>query len=105
MITVFIIAGILIVFVVGFIDVYKRHSRIVAKIYFAGEYLNKFIFITPKSVGSNPSPAIFFYQQVSYAPSQAHLQGTQSQHTKANPDSYRDKRACLVYYLRSNNTI
>ncbi|MBS1758824.1 MAG: hypothetical protein JST23_01775 [Bacteroidetes bacterium] len=30
------------------------------------------------------------------APSQAHLQGTQSQHTKANPDSHRDKRACLV---------
>ena len=29
-------------------------------------------------------------------PGQAHLQGTQSPHTKANPESFRDKRACLV---------
>lgn len=43
MTTIFIIAGILIVFVVGFINVYKRHSRIVEKIDFAGEFRNKFV--------------------------------------------------------------
>lgn len=43
MITLFIIAGILIVFVVGFVNVYKRHSRVVTKIDFAGEYRNKFV--------------------------------------------------------------
>lgn len=48
MTTLFIIAGILIVFVVGFIDVYKRHSRIVAKIDFAGEYRNKFVELANK---------------------------------------------------------
>lgn len=48
MVTVFIIVGILIVFVVGFIDVYKRHSRIVEKIDFAGEYRNKFVELANK---------------------------------------------------------
>jgi hypothetical protein len=48
MITVLIIAGILIVFVVGFNDVYKRHSRIVEKIDFAGEYRDKFVELANK---------------------------------------------------------
>ena len=35
-------------FIVGFIDVYKRHSRIVAKIDFAGVYRNKFVELANK---------------------------------------------------------
>jgi|688.fasta_scaffold431154_2 hypothetical protein len=43
MVTVFIILGILTVFVIGFVQVYSRHSRIEKKISFAGEYRNKFV--------------------------------------------------------------
>lgn len=48
MITVLIIAGILLVCIVGFIDVYKRHSRINSKIDFASEYRNKFVELANK---------------------------------------------------------
>jgi hypothetical protein len=48
MITVFIIVGILILFVLGLIEVYKRHSRVVSKIDFAAEYRNKFIELANK---------------------------------------------------------
>jgi len=43
MITALIILGILTVFIIGFVQVYNRHSRVVKKIDFAGEYRNKFI--------------------------------------------------------------
>ncbi len=43
MITTLIIVGILTVFIVGFVKVYNRHSRVVKKIDFAGEYRNKFV--------------------------------------------------------------
>src|SRR5690554_5572672 len=43
MITAIIISGILVIFVIGFVQVYSRHNRIVKKIDFAGEYRNKFI--------------------------------------------------------------
>jgi hypothetical protein len=43
MITALLITGILTVFVVGFIQIFKRHSRVVKKIDFACEYRNKFI--------------------------------------------------------------
>jgi hypothetical protein len=43
MITTLIILGILTVFIIGFVQVYNRNSRVVKKIDFAGEYRNKFI--------------------------------------------------------------
>lgn len=43
MITLLIILGILTVFIIGFVQVYNRHSRVVKKIDFAVEYRNKFI--------------------------------------------------------------
>lgn len=43
MITALIILGILTVFIIGFVQVYNRHSRVVKKIDFSGEYRNKFI--------------------------------------------------------------
>jgi len=43
MITILIILGILTVFIIGFAQVYNRHSRVVKKIDFAGEYRSKFI--------------------------------------------------------------
>jgi hypothetical protein len=43
MITTLIILGILTVFIIGFVQVYNRHSRVVKKIDFAGEYRNKFV--------------------------------------------------------------
>ena len=43
MITTLIIFGILTVFIIGFVQVYNRHSRVVKKISFAGEYRNKFV--------------------------------------------------------------
>lgn len=43
MIPTLIISGILTVFIIGFVQVYNRHSRVVKKIDFAGEYRNKFI--------------------------------------------------------------
>ena len=42
MITTLIILGILTVFIIGFVQVYNRHLRVVKKIDFAGEYRNKF---------------------------------------------------------------
>ena len=43
MVTVFIILGILTVFVICFVQVYNRHSRVNKKIIFAGEYRSKFV--------------------------------------------------------------
>src|SRR5690606_21923737 len=43
MITTLIILGILTVFIIGFVQVYNRHNRVVKKIDFAGEYRNKFV--------------------------------------------------------------
>jgi hypothetical protein len=43
MITTLIILDILTVFIIGFVQVYNRHSRVVKKIDFAEEYRNKFI--------------------------------------------------------------
>lgn len=43
MITTLIILGILTVLIIGLVQVYNRHSRVVKKIDFAGEYRNKFI--------------------------------------------------------------
>ena len=43
MITALIILGILAVFIIGFVQVYNRHSRVVRKIDFASEYRNKFV--------------------------------------------------------------
>jgi hypothetical protein len=43
MITALIILGILAVFIIGFVQVYNRHSRVVKKIDFASEYRNKFV--------------------------------------------------------------
>lgn len=43
MISVSIILGILTVFIIGFVQVYNRHLRVVKKIDFAGEYRNKFV--------------------------------------------------------------
>lgn len=43
MITSLIILGILTVFIIGFVQVSNRHSRVVKKIDFAGEYRNKFV--------------------------------------------------------------
>lgn len=43
MITTLIILGILTMFIIGFVQVYNRHSRAVKKIDFAGEYRNKFV--------------------------------------------------------------
>jgi hypothetical protein len=43
MITTLIILGILTVFIIGFVQVYNRHSRVVKKIDFVGEYRNKFV--------------------------------------------------------------
>lgn len=43
MITTLIILGILTVFIIGFVQVYNRHSRVVKKIDFSGEYRNKFV--------------------------------------------------------------
>jgi len=43
MITTIIISGILVIFIIGFVQVYNRHNRVVKKIDFAGEYRNKFV--------------------------------------------------------------
>jgi len=43
MITAIIISGILVIFIIGFVQVYNRHNRLVKKIDFAGEYRNKFV--------------------------------------------------------------
>ncbi|MDN3204320.1 hypothetical protein [Algoriphagus sediminis] len=43
MITAIIISGILVIFIIGFVQVYNRHNRFVKKIDFAGEYRNKFV--------------------------------------------------------------
>jgi hypothetical protein len=43
MITAIIISGILVIFIIGFVQVYNRHNRVVKKIDFAGEYRNKFV--------------------------------------------------------------
>lgn len=43
MITALIILGILAVFIIGFVQVYNRHSRVEKKIDFASEYRNKFV--------------------------------------------------------------
>jgi hypothetical protein len=43
MITILIILGILTIVVIGFVLVYNRHSRVIKRIEFAGEYRNKFI--------------------------------------------------------------
>lgn len=43
MITTLIISGILAVFIIGFVQVYNHHSRVVKKIDFVGEYKNKFV--------------------------------------------------------------
>lgn len=43
MITALIILGILAVLIIGFVQVYNRHSRVVKKIDFASEYRNKFV--------------------------------------------------------------
>lgn len=43
MITTLIILGILTVFIIGFVQVYNRHSRVVKKIDFADEYRYKFV--------------------------------------------------------------
>ncbi|WP_299180765.1 hypothetical protein [uncultured Chryseobacterium sp.] len=48
MITTLILLGILTVFIIGFVQVYNRHSRVVEKIDFAGEYRNKFIEFSKK---------------------------------------------------------
>jgi hypothetical protein len=40
MITAIIISGILVIFIIGFVQVYNRHNRVVKKIDFAGEYRN-----------------------------------------------------------------
>lgn len=48
MVTALIIVGILIVFVVGFYQVYNLHSRVEKKLAFANEYRNKFILLTNK---------------------------------------------------------
>jgi hypothetical protein len=42
MITAIIILGILVIFTIGFVQVYNRYNRVVKKIDFAGEYRNKF---------------------------------------------------------------
>lgn len=43
MITALIILGIIVILVIGFVQVYNRHNRVVKKIEFAGEYRNKFV--------------------------------------------------------------
>lgn len=43
MITALIISGILSIFIIGFIQVYNRHNRVVKKIEFADEYRYKFV--------------------------------------------------------------
>lgn len=43
MISFIIILSILTVFIIGFVQVYNRHNRVVKKIDFAGEYRNKFV--------------------------------------------------------------
>lgn len=48
MITALIILGILTVFIIGFVQVYNRYSRVVKKIDFAGEYRNKFVHFANK---------------------------------------------------------
>ena len=48
MITTLIILGILTVFIIGFVQVYNRHSGVVEKIDFAVEYRNKFVKFTNK---------------------------------------------------------
>jgi hypothetical protein len=52
MITALIITGIVISFIIGFVVVYKRLSRLVENIDFAGEYRNKFIDFANKYVKS-----------------------------------------------------
>lgn len=42
MVTAFIILGILAVFIIGFVKVYNRHSRVIKNIVFASEYRSKF---------------------------------------------------------------
>lgn len=48
MVTAIIITGIILVLLIGFIDVFKRHFRVTEQIDFAGEYRNKFIELTNK---------------------------------------------------------
>ena len=48
MITAIIISGIILVLLIGFSKVFKRHSRVTEQIDFAGEYRNKFIELTNK---------------------------------------------------------
>lgn len=43
MITALIILGIIVILVIGFVQVYNRHNRVVKEIDFAGEYRNKFV--------------------------------------------------------------
>ncbi len=43
MITTLIILGIFTIFIIGFVQVYNRHKRVLSKIDFAGEYRNKFL--------------------------------------------------------------
>jgi len=43
MVTAIILIGCFLVFLIGFIEVYKRHSRVIKKIEFASEYRNKFV--------------------------------------------------------------
>lgn len=51
MITAIIIIAILIVFIIGFIQVYKRHSNVIKKVDFASEYRNKFMEFANKYFG------------------------------------------------------
>ena len=48
MITALIILSILTVFIIGFVQVYNRHLKVVKKIEFSGEYRNKFIEFSDK---------------------------------------------------------
>jgi hypothetical protein len=50
MTTTLIIFGVLTVFIIGFIQVYNRHSKVVKKIDFAGEYRNKFFEFAKKYI-------------------------------------------------------
>lgn len=43
MVTAIILIGCFLVFLIGFIEVYKQHSRVIKKIEFASEYRNKFV--------------------------------------------------------------
>lgn len=48
MVTSFIILGILAVFIIGFVKVYNRHSRVIKNINFASEYRKKFVTFSKK---------------------------------------------------------